>query len=131
MDYDSRSMEEKLQSLIGVTLTRVTNDGNAALVMVTDQGAEFRFYHDQDCCEEVTIDDICGDLGDLVGSPILLAQERVSSERPEYVPKPEYESDSETWTFYEFATIKGSVTVRWFGMSNGYYSENVDLSITP
>lgn len=89
-------------------------------------GAEFCMWHDQDCCESVTLDDIAGDLGDLVGFPLTMAEE-VSSEPPDgHEPDPE----SETWTFYKFATIQGSVTLRWYGSSNGYYSERVDFART-
>jgi hypothetical protein len=80
------------------------------------------FFHSQDCCEHVRIEDVVGDLEDLQGEPLLLAEE-VSGETG---PEPEY-ADSYTWTYYKFATRKGYVDVRWLGESNGYYSERVDL----
>ena len=83
-----------------------------------------RMYHMQDCCESVSIEDIVGDLDDLVGTPLLLVEEvsNYDGESKEY-------SESETWTYYRFRTIKGSVDIRWYGESNGYYSESVDIEI--
>ncbi len=123
-----RSMNKaEIKDLIGKTLVSVTGKKNDdELLFVSDSGERWMLYHDQDCCESVTIEDICGELTDLVGSPILMAEEVTNSEGGVNVEK-ENESGGFTWTFYKLATIKGYVTVRWFGESNGYYSQSVDF----
>ena len=90
----------------------------------------FKMYHQQDCCEDVSVEDITGDLNDLIGSPLLVAEERESDGKSSYYKDDDDDEDdwgSYTWTFYELATIKGSVSLRWYGSSNGYYSESVDV----
>ena len=111
--------------LIGKVLIDVRNDGDE-LVFVCDNGEKYKLYHEQDCCESVTIEDVSGDLLDLIGSPLLMVEEVVSDENPVGVEMGR--QDSFTWTFYKFATVKGYVTVRWYGESNGYYSESVDFA---
>lgn len=148
--------------------------------LMFSNGTTLRFYHDQDCCESVGINDIIGDLGDLIGLPLTqfeavsnhgtdngsldddeddiidveeavdsvfaigsaalddgetIEPEIVTTEVSTEVKSPQSEfpgalndhEDSWTWTFYKLATNKGSVTVRWYGSSNGYYSESVDI----
>ena len=121
--------------LLGKTLSAVHTVGDEELLFTTTNGEQYRMYHSQNCCESVTIEDICGNLADLVGLPLLIA-EAVMSENPwtslaeEAVSRlrgHESSGESETWTFYKFATQKGHVTIRWYGNSNGYYSESVDF----
>lgn len=113
--------------MVGKTFTQVLGKkGDDTLSFSGDDGA-FTFWHDSDCCETVDIEDICGDLEDLVGSPLLMAEEVQGED-----PRPDdADYESRTWTFYKFATAKGYVTVRWLGESNGYYSEDVTLSFIP
>lgn len=116
--------QREIGSLVGLTLASVTGAvGDDEMVFITTDGRRFVFYHDQDCCENVNINDVVGDLADLVGSPLIRAEERTNT-----TDDPPQDAESWTWTFYEFATNKGSVTVRWLGESNGYYSESVSLA---
>ena len=111
--------------LVGKTMTAVNQIGDEQIVFTAVGGQQYRLFHGQCCCESVTIEDVVGDLADLVGEPILIAEEATSDKNPDGVTK-EYQ-DSFTWTFYKFATRKGYVDVRWYGESNGYYSESVDF----
>ncbi len=117
----------KIEELLGKTCTSVVNRADEEIVFATASGEVYKLYHDQDCCELVQIEDIVGSLTDLVGSPILMAEETVSNEEDNKDGKPG--DDSFTWTFYRLATAKGYVTIRWYGESNGYYSESVDFGI--
>lgn len=115
-------------NLLGKTLTSVeviTEDYNDHFIkFVTTEGETFVMYHEQDCCESVSIESIEGELSCLVGNPILLAEEATKSGKID--PEDDW-NDSQTWTFYKLATIKGYVDIRWNGSSNGYYSETVDF----
>ncbi|UXS01658.1 DUF7448 domain-containing protein [Agrobacterium tumefaciens] len=117
--WDSRV---DLSALVGKTLAEVRRSTDE-IVFVTDTGETFKMYHEQDCCESVYIEDVEGDLEGLVGNPILIAEEVSNAD----LPKANEYDESFTWTFYKLATIKGHVDIRWYGTSNGYYSESVDF----
>lgn len=106
--------------LIGKTIKEIkVSEGE--LLFVTDDG-KYLMKHDQECCEHVWLEDICGDLTDLIGSKIITAKVTSNSDMP-----PINDEISYTWTFYDLATIHGSVTLRWYGESNGFYSEEVSF----
>lgn len=95
--------------------------GDERMTLRAEDGTTWTFYHSQECCESVEIEDITGDLADLVGSPLTLAEEATQENVAGH--------ESATWTFYRFATERGFVTVRWLGVSNGCYSERVDCDV--
>lgn len=115
---------EGIEQLVGRTLTHIVQEGDIELEFFTREGDVYKMYHCQDCCESVGIEDIIGDLNDLVGTPILQAEESTNRTDP---PSNDSGEDSYTWTFYKLATQKGYVTIRWFGSSNGWYSESVNF----
>lgn len=123
-----------MSDLIGRIFTRVNRaencDGHDELHFECAHGI-FKLLHYPDCCESVAIESITGDLNDLVGVPIVLAEEVTSGDDPPGYVAHEFRDESFTWTFYKLATIKGYVDIRWLGESNGYYSEGVDLIFIP
>lgn len=126
--WDGRTYYEPvIEDMIGVQFHSINVTGDSMTFRCSE--GEFIFKHDQDCCESVDIESITGDILDLVGTPILKAEESSGETPSDYVF--DYEPDSYTWTFYKFATIKGYVDVRWLGVSNGYYGERVSLEFIP
>lgn len=122
-----------IDELLGKTLKSAERFDDKLIFKTVDDEVVV-FYHYQDCCESVYIEDICGDLSDLVGSPLLEAEIATSTEVEEPTEiktdaKTEEIEFDEEWTFYKFATLKGSVVVRWYGSSNGWYSTRVSMDI--
>lgn len=117
--------EVSFSEMLGEVLLDVSVD-DAIIEFITSDNY-YRLYHDQGCCEHVYVESVVGDLEDLIGEPLLLAECVTSDENP---VDPEYD-DSFTWTFYKLATIKGYIDLRWYGSSNGYYSESVELIKLP
>ena len=119
----------KVSKLLGKTLKDI-KENKDHIEFITDTEDKYLMYHEQSCCECVCIEDICGDLNDLLNSEILEAED-ISGEidMKDICTEEEYnEYESVTWTFYKIGTRKGSVTIRWCGTSNGYYSESVDFA---
>ncbi|WP_218074064.1 DUF7448 domain-containing protein [Escherichia coli] len=113
-----------INEMLGRTFKEVFKNENDELVFRGDYylgvwGTVFTFFHFQECCEKVWIEDIVGDLDDLQGEPLTEA-ELVTEEC-------DVGECHQTWSFFKFGTSKGCVTVRWCGESLGFYSERVSL----
>lgn len=107
-----------VSEMLNQTFTSVRAD-NETVTFENDK-VRYVLYHEQDCCESVVVEEIIGDLDDLENLPLLIAREDSNADGEDLPSEESY-----TWTFYNFATYKGYVTIRFLGTSNGYYSEDV------
>ena len=79
--------------LQGKIFKKVTNEDDLALVFDGGSpGSSYVFYHYQDCCESVRIEDICGDLSDLENTPIQSLPEGLSVGGNLYLEKTQIQS---------------------------------------
>ena len=111
-------------SLVGHTITGIkgAENGSDQITIETDKGT-FSLYRSQECCEDVTVEDIAGEPWLLVGQKVLAAYKTTSDEPSR--------SDETTWSFYHIRTNLETVTLRWLGVSNGYYGTEVKTDYEP
>lgn len=109
VDYTINGRECHIGELRGLTLVDIMIPIGTLytdkLTFTSSDGKTFLMTHVQDCCEQVHLSDVVGDLRDLVGSPILIAEETCN----QVVDR--NKDESATWTFYKLATQKGYVTM--------------------
>lgn len=110
-----------LKNIIGKTIISIIGmkQDSEKIIFELNNGEKWKMYNDQDCCENVWLEDINGDINVILNSPILRFDEKIENN--------ENASESGTFTFYTIATAKGYLNLRWNGESNGYYSEGVDF----
>lgn len=135
MAYDS----ERLKNIVGQTVVEITGlvEGSDRFCLITREGNKLVLWYEPDCCASCSINQIDGDPLDLLGLPLLMAEEVTGESlgfdesKDDKGEDADRYNDSYTWTFYKFATTAGYVTVRWFGSSNGYYSESTSTWYGP
>lgn len=81
-----------------------------------DDATVYLLTHAQECCEDVYIESVDPDFEKDEGARLLRLEEYLA----EAENKP-------TYTFYRIITDKMTYVVRFFGESNGYYSENASV----
>lgn len=130
-------MNTSIQSLIHQTPLHIEHLSESScgecINFYLDNGKLVTMYHSQDCCEDVHIDGISGNLDSLLFKPLLQVDEKTSTKADEPAKDSSeddyYNDESYTWTFYTLANISSVVDIRWYGSSNGYYSESVNFSV--
>ena len=115
-------MTTPIQEMYGEMITEVIGlePESREVVIKTDSGKTFTFYHEQDCCGCVILYDIDGELENLVGGFVMWVEARSE------LATDDFNAEPGTWTFYDIQTSKGYVCMRWLGESRGY-SEGVTV----
>lgn len=120
-------VSDSLSELEGEVIASITGGekGDRECVITTVSGKAIKIYHEQDCCEDVSIEDCESD--NIVGGLVHFAgfvgvEHHVITTNGDY-----WYDNSQTWSFLKIETSKGSIWQRWLGESNGYYSESVDV----
>ena len=70
LDYLVKSKIANKDTMIFLNYVGKEVDKEKDEITFTDsEGVKYLMYHEQDCCEEVNIEDICGDINNLLNTP--------------------------------------------------------------
>lgn len=73
-------IDPTLGMMVGKTIVRASDvkPGATAILFLMSDGSAYGFHHDRHCCEHVSVVDVCGDIADLIGRPLVQAEEATS-----------------------------------------------------
>ena len=119
LDYCEEAEKTTLDDFVGQTFIAINGfKKHSECIEFISKSDVFFMKHQTMCCEEVSVEDICGEKEYLLGSDIITA-EIVTNEN-----ESEDGLEHQTWSFCKLSTNKGSVTLSWYGESNaGFYRE--------
>lgn len=106
----------KCCSLMGKTVDLISIEEDEAKFSCGQE--EFKIYHEQDCCESVSIAD---NEVNIPNTPFIILNLTIDNE----IGESDYEVTEKT--IYHFETNKGKFDLEWNGSSNGYYGTSVAL----
>lgn len=120
-----------IQEIVGKVLIKIEGlvVNSEKVVLYFNDNTQMEFEHKQDCCEEVYLLDYICDPTLIKPTVVLSAEERTSNNISCPVTCLGKRDDSNTWTFYTINTTTGEIFMRWYGSSNGYYSEEVHYKL--
>ena len=114
-------------------ITDIKIEESSEIVFKTENNKKITMFHENGCCETVFIYSKTDNLNILIGKTIVDVTETVLADHTfDRFLEAQYD-DSFTWTFYNFF-YNGvddkieEIEIIWFGASNGYYDEGVQLS---
>ena len=118
-----------IDSILGRTAKSIEGfeEGSECATLHFDDGSTWLMRHEEDCWETVDIASIDGDPDWLIDKPLIVAEIVDNVDQP---PAAHW-AKSYTWTFIKLGTNNGVITVRWYGMGNGYYCERPQTRFFP
>jgi hypothetical protein len=121
---------EAINNLIGQRITSIVN-GPDSVTIETEAKRTFRFYHLQDCCENVDLYATCGTPAKILHRLTVTAAYLFESQEPPACLLPEmHKKGYESWTWTDVVVECGPFVTHFvfFGESNGFYSESIYCS---
>lgn len=123
MDYDDMEgwVPTKPEKMEGKEILEIQGlkKGSKEVNFISTDGEIFKMTHIQDSGENVSLEEFSCSFDPSEKCKILKMEIRESIKEPEY--------GRIQWTMYDFQTDKGFLQLRWYGVSNGWYSEDVDI----
>jgi len=123
----ARKMTNDFFTLKGQTIRKIIALSTGSLKIVTDK-YKYHLYHEQDCCENVRLVDVIGDVDNILNEEIIFAEEDGGANEPDWYGN-NYNDSSHTWTKFVLGTKNANVEFWFLGESNGYYSESISINV--